>query len=199
MAGLERLEDHRFIERVIGTRPGDHICVLYDDTPEERLTEVAAFFRDALALGERCIYVSDDLDPTNVRSSLRGRGLNVDAEEARGAISIWSRREWREPGPLDTIRKAAQVRELMEQTFILGFTGVRFAVEMTWTMIPDVPDEDLQAWESVSNDLLAQAPIRAMCLYSRSSMRPETVQVGLETHPLLLDEYGLRRNGEYQA
>src|SRR5215471_17463572 len=104
MAGLERLEDYRSIERVVETRPGDHVCVLYDDTPEERLTEVAAFFREALALGERCIYVSDDLDATNVRSYLQGFGLNVDAEEARGALSIWSRREWREPGPLDTFR-----------------------------------------------------------------------------------------------
>jgi hypothetical protein len=200
-ASLELFQNHSLIENLIGTKPGDHICVIYDYSPVEQMEAVAAFLKEGLEAGEQSIYVADDdLPIEHLTQSLRIAGIDVTAVRESNALLIWTREHWRQPGPLDTIRKAAQVREVLDTAFAAGFTGVRFAVDMTWTLKPDIDVSAIEAWESYSNGLLQPgAPIRAMCLYGRKRLPGATMTAGLQTHPLVLDDEGLQANAEYRT
>ena len=197
-ASLEVLQHHEIIENLIGTKPGDHICVLYERSPAEQIHAVSGFFREGLDRGEQCIYVADDLTVPEVEALLSERGIDVAAYRHSAALLIWTRERWRQPGVLDTIRKAAQVREIIETAMNAGFSGVRFAVEMTWTLRPDIASSMVAKWESESDRFFnPSAPIQAMCLYGRARLPAETIEAGVRTHRMVLDGAGLRPNELY--
>ena len=196
-ASIDVLQHHEIIESLIDTRPGDHICVLYEYSPAEQIEPVTSFIAEGLEQGEQCIYVADDLPVKEVEGLLAAGGIDVAAHGQRSALMIWGREHWRSPGVLDTIRKAAQVREIVESAFAAGFTGVRFAVEMTWTLKPDIEAHAIEEWESYSNELLSGAPVRAMCLYGRKRLARDVVDAGMRTHPLVLDNGEVRRNERF--
>lgn len=196
-ASLDDLQNHEIIETLIGTKPGDHVCLLYERSPAEQITAITAFIKEGLDDGEQCVYVADDLPVADLERSLTLGGIDVPQEKQRGALLVWTREHWRQPGTLDTIRKAAQVREILEAAFAAGFSGVRFAVEMTWTLRPDIEPAAVAEWESYSNGLLTPgAPVRALCLYGRQRLPRETVSAGLRTHPVILDTSEQRREAQ---
>lgn len=197
-ASLDVLQHHEIIENLIGTKPGDHICVLYQHSPIEQMGPVSSFFQEGLDRGERCIYIADDLSVPDVEALLADAGIDVALHRQSTSLLIWSREKWRQPGVLDTIRKAAQVREIVETALNSGFTGVRFAVEMTWTLRPDIAPAAIERWESDSDKLFdPAAPVQAMCLYGRTRLPQETVEGGLRTHRLVLDGSVLRKNERF--
>jgi hypothetical protein len=195
---LHPLEHADILESVIGIKDGDHVCVLYDYSPIEQMPAVVAFLREGLQAGEQCIYVADETPASHVLTWLKAEKIEVDADQARGALQVWSRSQWRQPGLLDSIRKAAQVREVVESATAAGFDGVRFAVEMTWTLDPDLSAESIEDWEATSNDLMHGSRIKAMCLYGRKRLPSAVVAAGLRTHPTLLDAHGLRANHQFK-
>ena len=195
---LDRLANKDVIESIAGIMPGDHISVFYEYSPLEYMPAVIAYLRDGLALGEQCIYIADETPVPLFEQWMQAENIDLAAEKERGALLVWTREEWREPGPLDSIRKAAQVRAILEAAFASGFGGVRFAVEMTWTLGPDIPAESIEAWEANSTAMMsAGAPLTAMCLYGRRRLSPESLDAGLRTHPFILDDQGMRPNEGY--
>ena len=196
---LHPLEHADILESVIGIKDGDHVCVLYDYSPIEQMPAVVEFLKEGLLAGDQCIYVADETPAGHVLTWLKAEKIDVDAEQASGALQVWSRTEWRQPGLLDSIRKAAQVREVVEAAAAAGFRGVRFAVEMTWTLDPDLSAESIEDWEATSNDLLRGSRIKAMCLYGRKRLASAVVAAGLRTHPTLLDANGLRANDQFKS
>ena len=187
-SSLEHLQNHDIIESLIGTKPGDHIYLLYEHSPAEQLKAITAFIKEGLDDGEQCVYVADDMPAEKLEEGLGRVGVDVLRETERDALLIWTREHWRQPGTLDTIRKAAQVREVLEAAFRAGFSGVRFAVEMTWTLRPDIDPASIEEWESYSNVLLTPgAPVRALCLYGRQRLPSATFAAGLRNHPVVFD------------
>jgi hypothetical protein len=195
---LQGLADNEVIQQVVGIKRGDHVCALYNHSPYEHLPEVIQYFQDGLAQGERCIYIGDRKADSELLDQVQDAGINVQAELDRGSLMFWSREEWRPPGLLDSIRKAAEVREILDHAFEGGFQGVRFAVEMTWILDPEIPHQALEDWEVAGTRLLSSGPpITALCLYGRNRLSEPAVQAGLRSHPLLLDEDGLRSNEHF--
>ena len=188
-APIDFLQHHEVLQNLIDTKPGDHICVLYDYSPLEQIGQVAAYLKEGIAAGEQCIYVADDINGEHLIAALRSAGIDVDSARDNNSMLIWTRERWREPGALDTVRKAAQVRQLVEAALNAGFAGVRFAVEMTWTLRPDLDPSEIEAWELHSNTLLQPgAPVRALCLYGRQRLPSQTLVAGMRTHPSVLEK-----------
>src|SRR5689334_17744106 len=96
------------------------------------------YIRKGLAAGEQCLYVADDQSVEAVTSHLEAAGIDVAVEARRGALQLWDRGDWRQPGEFSSAAKAAQIRHIVEAARAAGFAGVRFAVEMTWTLGPDI-------------------------------------------------------------
>ena len=75
----------------------------------------------------------------------------------------------------------------MSEAMSAGFSGVRFGVEMTWTLGPDIGAEQLEHWEASINTLFSPGfPGRIICQYNRGRLSPEAMLAALHTHPLAI-------------
>ncbi len=177
--------DPDLVGAILDLRQGDHLCLVYDDDPSEQLAAILPFLRQGLKNGEQCVYVADDHTMDAFRLALSEYGIDVEAEEARQALLLWGREQWRQPGDLDSDRKADQVRAVVDKALAAGFSGVRFGVEMTWTLGPDINAEKLRHWEATINTIFTpDMPGRIICQYSRRRLSSEVIHAGLCTHPI---------------
>jgi PAS domain S-box-containing protein len=192
--------DPDLVSAVLDLRPGDHLCLIYDDDPAEQLPVILPFLRQGLTAAEQCIYVADDHSIGGFRAALTAFGIDVEAEEARGALLLWTRNEWRQPGELDSDRKARQVRALIDKALASGFSGIRFGVEMTWTLGPDIDTEKLRRWEAAINTIFTpDLPARIICQYSRARLSPQAIQAGICTHPVAVVGSDIGPNPFYEG
>ncbi|NKE69465.1 MEDS domain-containing protein [Candidatus Manganitrophus noduliformans] len=187
-------------EQILGLEPGDHLCLIYDQDPAEQMPALVPFIKQGLAGGEQCIYIADDQTTDEVARALEGSGIDVRDELKRGALLLWTREEWRQPGEFDSDKKAAQVRQFIDAAFAAGFTGIRFAVEMTWTLGPAISAERLKHWEATINKIFIPGfPGRIVCQYSRHRLAPAVVETSLNTHPLAIIGQTVYPNLFYEA
>ena len=187
-------------EEILGLQPGDHLCLIYERDPAEQMPVLIPFIKQGLAAGERCIYIADDHTVEEVAHALKESGVDVGGEAARGALLLWTRREWRQPGDLDSEKKALQVGEFVDAALAAGFKGIRFAVEMTWTLGPDIAADRLRHWEATINRIFVPGfPGRIICQYSRRRLSPGVVDTCLSTHPLAIIGDQIYPNLYYEA
>src|SRR2546426_219997 len=123
----------RLAEQMVNLQAGDHLCLFYEKDPAEQMPALMPFIQEGLSKGEQFIYIADDQTADELAGRLEKGGVQVGRECDRGALKLWTRREWRQPGKLCSRRKSEQVRQFIAQASEAGFKGVRFAVEMTWT------------------------------------------------------------------
>ncbi|HEV8344776.1 MAG TPA: MEDS domain-containing protein [Candidatus Binatia bacterium] len=184
---------------ILNLRQGDHACLLYNEDPAEQMLALVPYIKQGLEEGEQCIYIADDLTVEDVARTLESGGIDVQRESERGALRLWTRSEWRQPGELDSAKKSLQVRGFIDEALKAGFKGVRFAVEMTWILGPDISVDKLKHWEATINTLFVPGvPGRIVCQYSRHRLSASVLQAGLSTHPIaILDD--LCANFFYEA
>jgi len=187
-------------KQILSLQQGDHLCLFYENDPAEQMPALVPFIAEGLSRNEQCIYIADDHTVDELSTRLAQSGIDVREETARGRLKLWTRKEWRQPGELVSDRKAAQVREFIQAAAAQGFKGVRFAVEMTWTLGPDISAEQLEHWEATINTIFVPGfPGRIICQYNRSRMAPEVLMAGLHTHPLAIVGDQVCPNPFYQA
>lgn len=165
---------------------GDHVCLIYERTPAEQFPALIPFIRQGLQTEQQVVYVADDQSLEELSRHLTDAGIDVPFYSRCGTLRFLTRADWREPGPLDPQRKTAQVRGFIESARKSGFRGIRFAIEMTWILGPEISPRDLEQWEATLNTLLLTPdfPVRMICQYNRSRLNPESVLAGLRTHPI---------------
>jgi hypothetical protein len=73
-------------------RQGDHVCALYS-SPEQQLEAAIEYIAGGLSRGERCLYICCEHSPSQFRGALRDAGIDVDAEERRGALVLLTKFE----------------------------------------------------------------------------------------------------------
>jgi hypothetical protein len=190
------LHHHEILENLMDVKPGDHLRVIYDYSPLEQIEHVAAYLQEGTAAGEQCVYMADDITDEQLVSALRRAGIDVDSARENSSILILTRDSWREPGALDTVRKAAQVRELADLALRAGFAGARFAVEITWALRLDLDPADLDALRSQSPTVLRPgAQVQALWLYDRKRIAAQTMVAGPRTRPMVMNRSGSRADG----
>ena len=170
---------------VLSLKPGEHLCLVYDDDPAEQLGAMIPYLKQGLDGGERAVYVCDDNTLDDVRAALEESGVDVERATSQGSLVLWTREQWRGAGELDSVQKAVEVRQTIADALAAGYTAIRFGVEMTWTLGPDIPSDRLLDWESTLNTILMPGvPARAICQYSRQRLPPDVLYAALATHPV---------------
>jgi len=77
--------------------------------------------------------------------------------------------------------------------------GIRFAVEMTWTLNPDITAERLENWESTLNTIFMPGfPGKIICQYNRYRLPASVINQALRTHPLAIIENCVYHNAFYE-
>lgn len=185
---------------ILNLKDGDHLCLFYKKNPAEQMAALVPFIQDGLVNDEQFIYIADDQTVDELAHRLEQRGINVASEVDRGALKLWTRSEWRQPGALSPQKKSLQVRDFIRAAADAGFSGSRFAVEMTWTLGPEIEAATLEAWEATLNTIFVPGfHGRITCQYNRSRLAPEVLIAALHTHPLAILGEHVYPNWFYEA
>jgi signal transduction histidine kinase len=154
---------------------------------EEPLDIVAAFLREGLTSGERCVLASTPEMISGVEARLRGGGVAIDRFRAQGALVIYDRDAYYRPdGRFDVERSLRTLREAGPRARADGFTGLRGAGGPPWKDLDEREARDLREYEARANGPLSEGGIRALCLYDRHASEPGTIETMLRTHPAAL-------------
>jgi PAS domain S-box-containing protein len=192
--------DSELAQHILNLKDGDHLCLFYDKDPAEQMPALIPFIQDALAKDEQFIYIADDQTVDELAARLHLSGINVGQEVDRGALNLWTRQEWRQPGKLSSEKKSRQVKDFVNKANSAGFKGIRFAVEMTWTLGPDIGVSELEHWEASINTIFIPGFAgRIVCQYNRSRLAPEVMLVAFRTHPLAILGNHVYPNWFYEA
>jgi len=192
--------DSELTQEISNLLPGDHLCLFYENDPAEQMSALIPFIQEGLSRDEQFIYIADDQTVNELEDRLRESGIDVSEESDRGTLKLWTRREWRQPGELCSKKKSIQILQFINEAASSSFKGCRFAVEMTWTLGPDISPEQLEQWEAKLNTIFVPGfPGRIVCQYNWSHFSPETMLVALRSHPLAVLGDHVYPNWFYEA
>ena len=192
--------DSELTQQILNLKDGDHLCLFYEKDAAEQMPALVPFIQDGLLRDEQFIYIADDQTVDELAGRLEQSGVNIAKESDRGALKLWSRREWRQPGRLSAKKKSRQVLDFINRASEAGFKGTRFAVEMTWILGPDIAARDLERWEATLNTIFVPGMQgRIACQYNRSRLSPEVMLAAFRTHPLAILGQHVYPNWFYEA
>ncbi len=187
-------------QEILNLKDGDHLCLFYEKNPAEQMPALIPFIQDGLSKNEQFIYIADDQTVDELADRLERSGINIAPEIDRGALKLWTRKEWRQPGRLSAKKKSLQVLDFINEAANTGFKGSRFAVEMTWALGPDIGPAALEAWEATLNTIFVPGfHGRITCQYNRSRLSPEVMLAAFRTHPLAILGEHVYPNWFYEA
>ncbi len=180
-------------------RQGDHVCTLFASR-REQIDAAVEFIAGGLAHGDRCLYVCCEQTPEAFRGELRAAGIDVEAEEARGALELVTKAEAHlSGGSFDAARMIEMLASALSDALASGFTGLRGAGDMTWLLDGAPGSHELLAYEALLNYYCANRPVVLLCQYNRDKLPPKILDSCLATHPhIRVDAPGLHRNPFYE-
>ena len=194
------MAESELAQEILNLRSGDHLCLFYEKDPAEQMPALVPFIQDGLSRDEQFVYIADDQTVEELEGRLRQSGIDVGKECDRGALKLWTRREWRQPGDLSSKKKSLQVLQLVNDASRSGFKGTRFAVEMTWALGPDISADQLEHWEATINTIFVPGfSGRMACQYNCSRLGADVLLAGLHTHPVVILGDHVYPNLFYQA
>ena len=187
-------------QEILSLQAGAHVCLFYEKDPAEQMPALVPLIQDELTKDEQFIYIADDQTVEELEARLQQSGMTVGRECDRGALKLWTRREWRQAGDLSSEKKTRQVLQYINEASQSGFKGSRFAVEMTWILGPDISTDLLEHWEATINTIFVpDFSGRIICQYNRSRLAPDAILAALHTHPLAILGNHVYPNWFYQA
>ncbi len=164
-------------------KPGDHICHIYS-SDLERMAVAVPFVRDGLSRGDRCVYASDDAVGGFVEA-LNAAGIEVARECERGRLQLLTKRDsylrWGSFAPEAMMGFLCQAEA---QALADGFSGLRFASEMTWALGPEPGCDRLIEYEAMLNRFVAGGRSVILCQYDHSRFGLSYIHDVLLTHPV---------------
>jgi len=164
----------------------DHLCLIYE-SQEEQFAAVVPFIRHGLAAGQCCLYIADDNAVDAIGAALRTNGIDVDAESARGALRILTKREsYLRDGRFDPDGMIAFLAEATAEARADGFSALRVTGEMTWALGGEPGTERLFEYEAKLNYFFPDHDALAICQYNRSRFEPDAILNVIRTHPVVI-------------
>ncbi len=161
-------------------------CLIYGDE-DDPIRSLVPYVVAGLAAGERCIYVVGEHDSDHLLACLRDAGVDVEREQARGALVVVTRWEVSFPGgTFDPQAMIGYVRLAIRDALDAGFAGLRILAEMTWALQSGVGHARLIHYEALGCGLYPDEPLVAVCMYDRSRFPEGVCREALRTHPLVV-------------
>lgn len=162
---------------------GDHICALYSNR-DEQLSAAIEYLRGGLSRGERCLYVCCEHTPDEFRAGLRAAGIDVDTEEARGALLLITKQEGHlQGGSFDPDKMIHMLHGAVKDALDAGFAGLCAAGDMSWLLDEAEGSERIAEYEARLNDFYPTSRALGLCLYNRNRLPAGTLDHSLATHP----------------
>ena len=177
-------QEHGLVRQLAALRPGDHLCMIYDD-PEQQMRAAVPFIQQGLRQGERCVYIADVDRIEDTVDVLRAAGVDVTRHEQEGGLIVCTHREmYLRDGIFEPEDMIEFMRESVEEAVARGFTGFRVTGEMTWALGTESPCRGLIEYEAMLNRFFPGRPALALCQYDRKRFPAHVVRDVLRTHPM---------------
>lgn len=187
-----------FVDQIALLRQGEHLCSVYRETGE-MLTQAIPYIKAGLANGERCIYVADENSKDTLIGALMMWRVDAHLEMAKERLVFWTREEYRQPGRFDLNTMAAFVRRTLERALRDGHSGIRLAVEMSWTIDNGVTDDDLVRWEDFINTIsFAGSNVSFLCQYNSNLLSSSLMTKAVHVHPVVVLGNNIFPNRHYR-
>ena len=169
--------------RRIKYQQGDHVCMLYSSR-EEQLASAIEYIKGGLSRGEQCLYVVGEHSPDEFRDGLRSAGIDVDAEEARGALILLTKHEGHlKGGYFDPDKMITMLHAAVKAALDAGFAGLCAAGDMSWLLDEAEGSHRIAEYEARLNEFYPSSRALGLCLYNRTKLPAATLDHGLATHP----------------
>jgi anti-anti-sigma factor len=167
-----------------GVCGGDHVCCVFGAEAEQQGL-IARFARDALARGERLLYMSDRTDEATVRDFLDVAGVDSARCLTSGQLHISSAREvYRAPGGFDPEGQIAHFEAEKRTAHADGFSGLAAMAEMSWALNDPRIWNSLVWYEREVQQVFAAADVRGVCQYDRRLFPSELLEEAIAAHEL---------------
>jgi hypothetical protein len=131
-----------------------HVCAFFRD-PDEEYKVMLPFIKDGFERGDRAFHVVDPALRADHLRRLRSVGIDVEAEERRGALEL---RNWQDAylrdGHFDQERMLALIEDILDQGPKKGFGVTRLVAHMEWALEDRPGVDDLVEYEARLNYLL---------------------------------------------
>lgn len=161
---------------------GDHVCSLFLE-PQDQLRAAVEYIKGGLERGERCLYVCCEHPVEEFRAALRAGGIDVEAEEARGALLIVTKEQGHlKTGCFDPDKMIELLGVAVENALHDGFKGLCAAGDMNWVLDEAPGTERLAEYEARLNRFYEASHALGLCLYNLKTLPPKVLDHCLATH-----------------
>ncbi|MEX0686803.1 MAG: MEDS domain-containing protein [Balneolales bacterium] len=169
-------------QEILNLEDKNHLCLIYEKDPLEQMPALIPYIKQGLENKERFIYIADDISIEQLTLLLKISHVDVAAEKERGALKLLTKKDWVEPG-VDIAKESQKLRNHIASALEAGFCGVRFAIEMTWTLGQDIEVCRLEKWERTIDTIFTpDIPAKMICQYNRSLLNESVVKQAFKTH-----------------
>src|SRR3954466_14546735 len=163
---------------------GDHVCTLFSSR-EEQLTAAIDYIRGGLERGERFLYVCGEQSPDEFRAELQASGIDVAADEKRGALILITKHEGHlKDGTFSAARMIEMLKGAVQDALDAGFAGLCAAGDMNW-LLDDAPgSHEILEYEALLNHFYSDPRNKALglCQYNRKTLPPQILDTCMATH-----------------
>lgn len=200
LSGIEARQKASAIhDHQCGDGSNDHLASIYDNQ-DDQFAAVVPFIKQGLEQGEQCLYVADENTTEEVRDALREGGIDVEAAQDSGALSIHTK--------ADTYLRTGEFKpetmvEFWEETLAEardreGYEGVRATAEMTWALEEDTGLDQLVRYEALLNTIYEGDDYVVLCQYNRDRFSTDVLSDVIRSHPLVVYDGTVCQNFYYQ-
>ncbi len=179
---------------VIGRIPqGTHLCQFYHDK-EELGEALAPYFVAGLSNNDMCIWITaESLKIEEAKKALEQSMPDSQDSFESGQMQIFDASDWFPPsGKFDADKQLSAWKEKLGEAKLKGYTGIRAAIDHSWLDSQDM--EVFSQYESITNDIISQYPMTAICCYPADHCTPSQYIEIFKNHGFLLS----RENSEWK-
>jgi HD-GYP domain-containing protein (c-di-GMP phosphodiesterase class II) len=168
------------------TQLHEHLCPIYD-THEEQLATATAFIRVGLERGEQCVYVATENSTNTVFEAMQAAGVDMQAALDSKAMSISTEHQtYLRRGHFNADEMIELLTNMTRAAKDAGFSGLRYAAEMSWLLRGEVSSEQILKYESRLNDFLEENDACILCQYDHRRFEPDVILDAIRTHPVVI-------------
>jgi AcrR family transcriptional regulator len=187
----DRTPEVRIGESALGRHR--HVCALFDG-PDDAAVVLVPFVVDGLRVGERVVHIVEAREPYLARLA---RAIDVPSAVESGQLDV---RTWDEAylagGSFSASRMLAYIRRVMREAPGLAFPATRLIGDMGWAATGAPGTEELIAYETGLNRILARPNVAVICAFDTHELDADLVAGLLAAHDAALVNGGLQRTPE---
>jgi signal transduction histidine kinase len=175
----------RLVAQVRGLDQHQHLCAIYENK-EQQFAAVIPLFLDAIARGERCLYLANEDNVEETFRRLEAAGVDIDAAVKNGSLTVTPNSAYLTHGVFDPDAMIAFLSDSTRKAEEAGFAGLCFAGDLSWVMGRPPGFTHLAEYEAKLDDFYSNHKALGICQYDRQRFPAETLLEVIKTHPVIL-------------